>query len=66
MFISVVKIIRDNKKCPNKLQIDWEKKLTFYNATLEKTQCELFDVFNNDSVSHRGSVVRSKMTCGSI
>jgi len=52
MFITVAKIIRDNGRCSNKLQIDREKK--FYNATLKKTQHEsLFDVFSNDSVSRR-------------
>jgi len=52
MSIAVANIIRDGGRCPNKLQIDQEKE--FYNATLKKTQCEsLFDVFSNNSVSHR-------------
>jgi len=51
MSIAVAKLIRDGGRCLNKLQIDREKE--FYNATLKKTQESLFDVFNNDSVSHR-------------
>jgi len=48
MSIAVAKIIRNGRKCPNKFKLTQKK--NFLNATLKKTQRELFDVFSNDSV----------------